>query len=537
MDPTTVISRLRRLFRTRRRRPSIYEHVRDHIQAGRPGLREGGETLPDEGDIEGPIRWAAGAKDGVGLDHLGLESEQARLGDILRELTAAVASPRRDLSNLESALADTDVLSIIDGLLKALAESEVDAGGVAAVGRRLATESSSRNPVKLGIALLGAVTTNEHREVFLVLGRHEEFTLYSAGAIQNTERDPEPILWELAKLVTGWGRIDIVERLSETTSREIKDWILRQGFRNDIMNEYLAYIGATTGDLVGALDDPNPDDEMLEAACDLLSALIQGGTAQDIDDYADAPHATKLLLGHLGERASTTRHLIAVDDIERFLNGDEEAWTRRETGAWPRGLRAQFLATCAEIKSRRMWGEIVNTELQSDDPGTFSMAERAARIVGVDTFELNLARVAADPIDGSWFTVMQDVNSTRLPRVLELAERSLPLTDIASGPAEELGLGPEFNAHGALSIVVQDLDRFPGQGWRLVTTALQSRVVNNRHQAIRALEAWGPGAWPREAVEAVREAARLEPDDELRARMNALIISDAKLTPGNRRER
>jgi hypothetical protein len=40
--------------------------------------------------------------------------------------------------------------------------------------------------------------------------------------------------------VAGWGRIQTVRRLAGTQDPQIKAWLLRHGFRNQIMDEYLA---------------------------------------------------------------------------------------------------------------------------------------------------------------------------------------------------------------------------------------------------------------------------------------------------------
>lgn len=62
--------------------------------------------------------------------------------------------------------------------------------------------------------------------------------------------------------------------------------------------------------------------------------------------------------------------------------------------------------------------------------------------------------------------------------VNQFAEETLPLQEIASGPADSLGLGPEFRHHSALGFVLQDLRRFPGKGWPLIRAGLQSPVVS-----------------------------------------------------------
>jgi hypothetical protein len=54
------------------RRPSILDFVRSHMAAGKPGMAEGGYTLPDEEQVNAgsKIRWAAGAMDGVTTHHM-----------------------------------------------------------------------------------------------------------------------------------------------------------------------------------------------------------------------------------------------------------------------------------------------------------------------------------------------------------------------------------------------------------------------------------------------------------------------------------
>ena len=53
--------------------------------------------------------------------------------------------------------------------------------------------------------------------------------------LMNSGDDRELSLWALACLVNGWGRIHIIERLAETRDEQIKAWMLRDGFQNEIM--------------------------------------------------------------------------------------------------------------------------------------------------------------------------------------------------------------------------------------------------------------------------------------------------------------
>jgi hypothetical protein len=89
---------------------------------------------------------------------------------------------------------------------------------------------------------------------------------------------------------------------------------------------------------------------------------------------------------------------------------------------------------------------------------------------------------------------------------------------LASGPAKELGLSPQYQLHRCADLLLQQLPRFPGKGWWLIHAALRSPVIRNR-MAIRALTAWPSeslGPSDREAlneylndpVESIRQAAR-----------------------------
>ncbi len=101
--------------------------------------------------------------------------------------------------------------------------------------------------------------------------------------------EAETEIWNLAKAVYGWGRINAVQYLAETTVPEIKEWMLREGFRNHVLDEYLAYTCATTGGLRQALGRPTVDPNLLAASVDLLIALINAEPGEGIMDYPDGP--------------------------------------------------------------------------------------------------------------------------------------------------------------------------------------------------------------------------------------------------------
>ena len=211
---------------------------------------------------------------------------------------------------------DDNLLGFIDPALGEIANSGISTEPyLHDFAMFLAKGAPDRGPVKFAIALLGIMRYESDKEVISVLGRHEEFTLYSAVALSNLLPNPDLELWDLAKMVDGWGRIHLVERLAGTELPQIKDWLLLGGFRNYVMNEYLAYTCATKGDLKSALESEDASEELLKAAGEIIEALISGGPAKDIDDYEDAAPVISDYLYQLERRASSIDEFNTVNSI------------------------------------------------------------------------------------------------------------------------------------------------------------------------------------------------------------------------------
>ena len=118
---------------------------------------------------------------------------------------------------------------------------------------------------------------------------------------------------------------------------------------------------------------------------------------------------------------------------------------------------------------------------------------------------------------------MQQTNASRIDEILAYTEATLPFDQIETGPADEMGLGPEFRPHQALDWVLQDLHRFPGKGWRLIKAGMHSPAVRNRNMAINALASWRREDWPADAVQFVLKAHEAEPVDSIKRRLVDLL--------------
>ena len=138
--------------------------------------------------------------------------------------------------------------------------------------------------------------------------------------------------------------------------------------------------------------------------------------------------------------------------------------------------------------------------LHSPDNRVFYEADAAAQELGIDTREIHFDRVRSEPLkSSSWYRLLQQTNDDQIEEILSFAAGALPLDEIATGPADSLGLGEKYAAHHALDWILQDLKRFPGHGWEFIKIGLQSPVTRNRNMALNALLEWPRPSWPEQA--------------------------------------
>ncbi|QHW31841.1 limonene hydroxylase [Paenibacillus rhizovicinus] len=506
-------------------KPSIYASIQEQLD--RHG-RIVDDKLPDDEAYwaDQPFRWVAGGLDGAFGRHAGGERQEASVHELAKLLAKLSRKPgMRTRRAVYVKLMEEDILGMIDPLLDALRGFPgIRLEQLYQEATWLAEHGAHRNVVKFGIALLGRFETELHRDLILTLGKHEEFTLYASVAVQNSLANVNQELFELAQFVHGWGKIQLVERLEPATP-EIKAWLLRHGCRNSIMNEYLAYACAVNGELHLALAGDAVDEALYEGAGEILSALLRGGPAEDIDDYAHAPEVLGHFLRLSRDRGASVAHLADMMEIYEFLNaGDDERWAARYAGAWTEAERIRLLELSKPLVFRADWPDKVWAALVSGSRAEQYTAIRAARALGLDVWPELYRQLQAAPADQSlYYELMRTDDRSRVEELVRFAERALPLADIAVGPADQMGLGPEFAVHGALDSIVQDLDAHPGVGKTLIASALQSPVIRNRSMALKALEAWPLDAWDDSVIAGMKSLAKVEPDDRLRDRIREIL--------------
>jgi hypothetical protein len=417
------------------------------------------------------------------------------------------------------------VVSIIDPIIEArVNKSGISHDRVYELAHSFVAEAPDREPVKFGLAILGLFRQPADMEIFQTLGRHDEFTLFCAVAIANSSDDHDDAMWTLARNVTGWGRIHVVERLARTENPQIKRWLLREGFRNSVMYEYLAATCARAGGLLAALNEDRADRELLTAVGEIIQALIAGGPAEGMDGYEDARPVIESYLGHMASSAETVEDFLHVNSIKGYLEEDDSRWTGRYDAGWTAECRDRFRSQCHSILHRPEWVGRVSAKLSSENELEFAQADQAAKALAIDTWDIHWRRLLEKPQDpGRWYHVMSLCDEARIEKVIVCAEASLDLARIATGPADELGLGRGFEQHSCLDYVLQELRRFPGRGATLIEAGLKSPVVRNRNMAVAAIAGWSRAELSSRLENSLKQAVGCEPDKGVRDRMQNVL--------------
>jgi len=498
--------------------PSLYVHIQAH---------GGTSDLPEKGDLGSEtIRWSAGALDGV-MSHHGFEPDKPGTEQTRRKIVRSLATllKRATSENLGAFCGSIQwelLLAEVEELEMAIRARFLPRykPQLAQVGRYLAVRGDDREIVKFGIVLIRISGDQSDIPILELLATHDEFTLYAATALATLAPDPEEALWQAAKRVHGWGRVQVVERLAGTKNRDIQAWMLRDGFRNQVMNEYLAFPCADTGKLHEALSASQIDRALLDGAADILRALVAGGPAESIDDYRQAPEAVRAYLLQVEQvQVLGLRHLLCLASLKGFLS-EEECWQERLANGWTGHLRQELRLRCAQAMDRPEWIALIQAGLRSDDLGTFFEADSAARELGINTWDIHFEKVRAAPLKShSWFRLLQQTTEEQIDQILLFAEGAFPLERLSSGPTDSLGLGLKYEVHRAFGWILQELRRFPERGWILIRAGLQSPVVGNRNMALNAFLKWPRASWPEEAHWVIGRAFKAEPNEALRKRL------------------
>lgn len=209
-------------------------------------------SLPDDEEL-GKVRFADGAMDGMVMFHAWGNSSLDEDGHAKMEYLVKLISDADSKNGEQENVADEELLSfmkrhralsVIDEVQGYIRENsdKFIARNIYHYGLRQILTSADRECVKFGLLLLELFTLKEERvkEIVRTLALSDEFTLFALFVMVQWENRNEEI-FNVVKKVNGWGKIHAVERL-EPATEEIKDWLLHEGIKNQVLPAYSALV-------------------------------------------------------------------------------------------------------------------------------------------------------------------------------------------------------------------------------------------------------------------------------------------------------
>ena len=467
------------------------------------------------------LRFMPGAKDGIGIFHFGLKHPKKVAKKIVKLIKSELKKESRcSQIEISELLNKYSALSVADHVLHFLREDkrELDAKLMVEYSCQMAFQNEDEELVKLGIALLGLTDLSNESEIIeklLVLALYEEFTLYVDVAVSNYQNGND-VLFKIAQKVEGWGKIHTVERL-EPNSDEIRDWILRNGCVNSVMNAYLGLECAYKGNLINVLRQDSLDDELFESVSVIIEALMDEGPANGISAYEDAAEALQRYLIFAADHAFLVKHLWNILNIQSWLEGAEIA------------NRDILRGMCDKIVMRESWNDSIRNTLNSQDEEQVFYASNAASRLNIDVSDLMLKAIRQDPVKYCGYLSVVYRNPEYARQLTNLYEEVLPLENMATGMGGFLFPENLAEEHNCLRFLLQELNQYPKMGEKLIQTALQSPVVGERFWACKNLQDWSEQlnqnlyTFSPYLHSLLKDTARIEVDSELKKSMKRLL--------------
>lgn len=315
----------------------------------------------DPSDPDAVVAWARGAQRGEFSRFSFGMVEDGASWDATRALTSVFQVPNdKNLARLYRVTLEHQTLHYVDDVVAVILGDPVPAERLYELGRWFACRAPHLETVKLGIALLSIVGTPDDRALLLRLAVIEELTQFALVALTNRFSDWESDVFELARNLTGWGRIEAIHFLASTTDSKVRNWMLREGYRNSVHPLHSALICAVSGNLIEELKNDPVEPEVLDAAADIMPCLLRGGPSpDDIYNYQDGIIALALYVSAV-ERAlpalpGPRGHRRAVGDLVSFLEDDEQSWPILESIGWVPEVRNELLASAQAVLDSSKW--------------------------------------------------------------------------------------------------------------------------------------------------------------------------------------
>lgn len=300
---------------------SIYKRIKNAMTAEgtmpedfvlRPRMQDGRQFA--DGAIDGTIRYYMGRADNTDIELL------------TQALKLASADKFEDAGNalLTYFAQGIVLLPVMDKVQEWIYahSGELSPENLGRFAMTLLTQSGDVESVKFALAILEVIEqepTDDLQELLLTLAGCEELTLFCLFVLGGYENANE-MYFELAKKLHGWGRIHAVSMLKPAND-EMRDWLLREGWQNNIMPEYSAITIIKRIKLADMLQNINECqlDELVNQAGTLIGYALQEEPLAGLSGYKRAGEVLQGYLSHAGQVKLMEANRQKLPEIKAFI--------------------------------------------------------------------------------------------------------------------------------------------------------------------------------------------------------------------------
>ncbi len=471
---------------------------------------------------DAPCVLEAGANDNIFL-HGGRIDPPMNALDKLLTLLLELSDDNYDAKNeIKSIVSKYRSIHLADPVIKLLTQGSggiTDKSGLYNFASELAFESDNCEEVKFGIALLAFSGCSEDDiSRIKVLGLDEELTLFCVVTLNSLLVSPDTHIWELARNTYGWGRINSIEQLRRTSNQAIKRWMLRDGYNNTVMNEYTAYICATTGGLRGAIDVDIIDDELLEGTAGILNALLSNDIFGGVDDYIDAYAVASMYVMHVSRRGKGLKHFALLVRLKNYIHDPYLDKGKRRYCGWTDSNAAVLSDTITDILEKSHWRQDLIIASHNSYEDMQEDLRIAANYAGLDMWDANLKKLVSNPLNPYyWDEIFQQLTPERFPQIESIIKDAVPWKEISCNDDEY------SYCHYAVEAILNGIIRYPGLSKAVLPCMIQSKLSQHKRAAVQVLNAWGREYWPDGIEDALRMMVDAEPGSVLTKSIHRML--------------
>lgn len=419
--------------------------------------------------------FADGAMDGISIYHMGhsplSETDKSKIADIL--MLVSDGNFEKAENEFDEFCQEHRTVGIIDDIQGCVMENrnKLNAENIYRFSESMMKESKSAECVKVGMSILELFNLSgddEMMEAVRNIGKSDEFTIFSVFIMRKWTNANMEIL-DLAKHVHGWGRIHCVDFI-EPDNEEIKKWILENGVDNHVVSAYSAIPAFEKSGMTDILKKDKLTHEEISGIIKIANALLDEGPVSGISNIDNAEEMLVSIIRKASE-------MIPLDicDYNRLNSLNE------------------WLKETDNNKSEEYMNVIISDERVHDQVKKAlanGEAVELAKILEIPYRE-DVFNCIKNHFEDKFYLVSELINDEKYTdSVLNLFEEKLPLDQIATGSADELGLGEKYKYHRINDFLVRNLGNLPGKGKKFIIAALQSPAVNNRNGALAVLNSW-----------------------------------------------